>query len=49
MLVKMRRDATRDEVAAVEDKLHTLGFKTGKMVARRSRWSACTATSRRSP
>src|SRR5213596_2677165 len=28
----MRRDATRDEVAAVEDKLHTLGFKTGKMV-----------------
>src|SRR5216117_3247625 len=32
MLVKMRRDATRDEVAAVEDKLHTLGFKTGKMV-----------------
>src|SRR2546428_11959013 len=32
MLVKMRRDATRDEVAAVEDKLHGLGFKTGKMV-----------------
>src|SRR5262245_65932680 len=31
-LVKMRRDATRDEVAAVEDKLHALGFKTGKMV-----------------
>src|SRR5881396_1876378 len=32
MLVKMRRDATRDEVAAVEDKLHGLGFKTGKLV-----------------
>jgi len=32
MLVKMRRDATRDEVAAVEEKLHGLGFKTGKMV-----------------
>jgi 3-deoxy-7-phosphoheptulonate synthase len=32
MLVKMRRDATRDEVAAVEAKLHGLGFKTGKLV-----------------
>jgi len=32
MLVKMRRDATPDEVAAVEGKLHGLGFKTGKMV-----------------
>ena len=32
MLVKMRRDATPDEVAAVEAKLHGLGFKTGKMV-----------------
>jgi 3-deoxy-7-phosphoheptulonate synthase len=32
MLVKMRRDATPDEVAAVENKLHGLGFKTGKMV-----------------
>jgi 3-deoxy-7-phosphoheptulonate synthase len=32
MLVKMRRDATSDEVAAVEQKLHALGFKTGKMV-----------------
>ena len=32
MLVKMRRDATADEVAAVEGKLHGLGFKTGKMV-----------------
>src|SRR5215831_6897797 len=32
MLVKMRRDATADEVAAVEQKLHGLGFKTGKMV-----------------
>src|SRR5437762_3280880 len=32
MLVKMRRDATPDEVAAVEEKLHGLGFKTGKLV-----------------
>ena len=32
MLVKMRRDATPDEVAAVEGRLHGLGFKTGKMV-----------------
>ena len=32
MLVKMRRAATPDEVAAVEEKLHGLGFKTGKMV-----------------
>jgi 3-deoxy-7-phosphoheptulonate synthase len=32
MLVKMRRDATADEVAAVEHKLHGLGFKTGKLV-----------------
>src|SRR5262245_2579670 len=32
MLVKMRSDATPDEVAAVEGKLHGLGFKTGKMV-----------------
>jgi 3-deoxy-7-phosphoheptulonate synthase len=32
MLVKMRRDATSDEVAAVEQKLHALGFKTGKLV-----------------
>src|SRR5215510_7203913 len=32
MLVKMRRDATPDEVGAVEKKLHGLGFKTGKMV-----------------
>ncbi len=32
MLVKMRRDATPDEVAAVEQKLHGLGFKTGKMI-----------------
>src|ERR1051325_9175552 len=32
MLVKMRREATPDEGAAVEDKLHGLGFKTGKMV-----------------
>ena len=32
MLVKMRRDATPDEVAAVEEMLHGLGFKTGKLV-----------------
>jgi 3-deoxy-7-phosphoheptulonate synthase len=32
MLVKMRRDATPDEIATVEKKLHGLGFKTGKMV-----------------
>ena len=32
MLVKMRRDATPDEITAVEVKLHDLGFKTGKMV-----------------
>jgi 3-deoxy-7-phosphoheptulonate synthase len=31
MLVKMRRDATADEVATVEQKLHDLGFKTGKL------------------
>ena len=32
MLVKMRRDATAEEVKAVEGRLHGLGFKTGKMV-----------------
>src|SRR5436305_13130756 len=32
MLVKMRPDATKDEVAAVERKLHALGYKTGKLV-----------------
>src|SRR2546426_1248636 len=32
MLVKMRPDATKDEVAAVEKKLHGLGYKTGKLV-----------------
>lgn len=32
MLIKMRRDATPDEVAAIEGKLHDLGFNTGKMV-----------------
>jgi 3-deoxy-7-phosphoheptulonate synthase len=32
MLVKMRRDATPEEVAAVEKKLHGLGCKTGKMI-----------------
>ncbi|MCW5888969.1 MAG: 3-deoxy-7-phosphoheptulonate synthase [bacterium] len=32
MLVKMRPDATSDEVQTVESKLHDLGFKTGKMV-----------------
>lgn len=32
MLVKMSRGATPDEVAAVEEKLHEWGYKTGKMV-----------------
>src|SRR5207245_9741116 len=32
MVVKMRPDATKDEVAAVEKKLHGLGYKTGKLV-----------------
>jgi 3-deoxy-7-phosphoheptulonate synthase len=32
MLVKMRRDATADEVDTLENKLHGLGFKTGKLV-----------------
>src|SRR5947209_4668844 len=32
MLVKMRRDATPDEVATVEHKLHDLGYKTGKLI-----------------
>jgi hypothetical protein len=31
MLVKMRRDATPDEVKTVEGKLHDLGFKTGRL------------------
>jgi 3-deoxy-7-phosphoheptulonate synthase len=31
MLVKMRRDATSDEVKTVESKLHDLGFKTGRL------------------
>jgi len=31
MLVKMRRDATADEVKTVEGKLHDLGFKTGRL------------------
>jgi 3-deoxy-7-phosphoheptulonate synthase len=31
MLVKMRRDATPDEVKTVEAKLHDLGFKTGRL------------------
>jgi len=31
MLVKMRRDATADEIRTVESKLHDLGFKTGKL------------------
>jgi 3-deoxy-7-phosphoheptulonate synthase len=31
MLVKMRPDATPDEIATVEHKLHDLGFKTGKL------------------
>ena len=32
MLVKMRRDATPDEVGSIEMKLRGLGFKTGKLV-----------------
>jgi len=32
MLVKMRRDATSDEVTTVEHKLHDLGYKTGKLI-----------------
>ncbi len=32
MIVKMSRTATPEEVAAVEAKLHDLGYKTGKMV-----------------
>ena len=32
MLVKMRREATPEEVRTVETKLVDLGFKTGKMV-----------------
>ena len=31
MLVKMRRDATADEIGTVERKLHDIGFKTGKL------------------
>jgi len=31
MLVKMRPDATPDEIGTVERKLHDLGFKTGKL------------------
>lgn len=31
MLVKMRRDATPEEIAAVDVRLHELGFKTGKL------------------
>jgi 3-deoxy-7-phosphoheptulonate synthase len=32
MLVKMRRDATPDEVASIQDRLTDLGYKTGIMV-----------------
>jgi len=32
MLIKMSRRATPEEVLAIEEKLHGLGFKTGKMV-----------------
>ena len=32
MLIKMTSHATPEEVAAVEEKLHGLGYKTGKMV-----------------
>ena len=31
MLVKMRRAATADEIKTVENKLHDLGFKTGRL------------------
>src|SRR5262245_60140356 len=31
MLVKMRRQATPDEIKTVEKKLHDLGFKTGRL------------------
>jgi 3-deoxy-7-phosphoheptulonate synthase len=31
MLVKMRQESTPDEVKTVENKLHDLGFKTGRM------------------
>jgi hypothetical protein len=32
MIVKMSKRATPEEIAAVEDKLHDWGYKTGKMV-----------------
>ncbi len=32
MLIKMTKRATVEEVVAIENKLHDLGFKTGKMV-----------------
>jgi len=32
MIIKMSRGATPEEVAAIEDKLHEWGYKTGKMV-----------------
>ncbi len=32
MIVKMSRRATLEEVAAVEEKLHGWGYKTGKMI-----------------
>lgn len=32
MIVKMRRSATPEEIQAVEDRLHELGYETGKLV-----------------
>ena len=32
MLIKMTKRATEEEVVAIENKLHDLGFKTGKMI-----------------
>ena len=32
MIIKMQTVATPDEIAAVEAKLHTLGYTTGKMI-----------------
>ena len=32
MIIKMSRRATPEEVTAIEEKLHGLGYKTGKMV-----------------
>ena len=32
MIIKMQTVATPDEIAAVEAKVHTLGYTTGKMI-----------------